>query len=177
MTCGDDDQRPESWIEFGLKSAFPQPAGAGLSSLPVRPELRTRTTGPCDTKAFTTVANRMSYTKPTDQTAGVVAALVELDVRPAERVLIMPPDGPGFAEAFAATIQQGAVPLPVNPLLPVPDIVAVAAEAGARLVLASADQIHALADLDTEPPVLIDGPQGLWAAALRLRLSEESPRH
>jgi acyl-coenzyme A synthetase/AMP-(fatty) acid ligase len=111
----------------------------------------------------------MSYTKPTDQTAGVVAALVELDVRPAERVLIMLPDGPGFAEAFAATIRQGAVPLPVNPLLPVPDIVAVAAEAGARLVLASADQIHALADLDAEPPVLIDGPQGLWAAALRLR--------
>jgi acyl-CoA synthetase (AMP-forming)/AMP-acid ligase II len=111
----------------------------------------------------------MSCTKPTDQTAGVVAALVELDVRLAERVLIMLPDGPGFAEAFAATIQQGAVPLPVNPLLSVPDIVAVAAEAGARLVLASADQIHALADLDTEPPVLIDGPQGLWAAALRLR--------
>jgi benzoate-CoA ligase len=145
-------------------------AGRGrLSSLSVRPDLCTRTTGPCDTKAFTTVANRMSYTKPTDQTAGVVAALVELDVRLAERVLIMLPDGPGFAEAFAATIQQGAVPLPVNPLLPVSDIVAVAAEAGARLVVASADQIHALADLDTEPPVMIDGPQGLWAVALRLR--------
>jgi acyl-CoA synthetase (AMP-forming)/AMP-acid ligase II len=39
-------------------------------------------------------------------------------VRPAERVLIMLPDGPGFAEAFAGTIKQGAVPLPVNPLLP-----------------------------------------------------------
>ena len=109
----------------------------------------------------------MSYA---DQTAAVAAALAELGLRVEDRVLIMLPDGPGFAEAFAATIQQGAVPLPVNPLLPVPDIVAVAAGAGARLVLASADQIHALADLDTEPPVLIDGPQGLWAAALRLRL-------
>ena len=176
MTCEDDDQHPEYWIESRTEVA-PTARPGPLVVPSARPELRTRTTGPCDTKAFTTVANRMSYTKPTDQTAAVVAALVELDVRPADRVLIMLPDGPGFAEAFAATIQQGAVPLPVNPLLPVPDIVAVAAEAGARLVLASADQIHALADLDTEPPVLIDGPQGLWAAALRLRLSEESPRH
>jgi dTDP-4-dehydrorhamnose reductase len=66
-------------------------------------------------------------------------------------------------------IQQGAVPLPVNPLLPVHDLVAAAAEAGARLVLASTDQIHAPAERDTEPPVLIDGPQEFWAAALRPR--------
>jgi benzoate-CoA ligase len=119
----------------------------------------------------------MSYRKLSDQALAAAAALGELDVRPDDRVLIMLPDGPGFAEAFAGTIKQGAVPLPVNPPLPAHDLVAVAAEAGARLVLASADQIHALADLDTSPPVLIDRPQGLWAAALRLRLSEESPRH
>jgi long-chain acyl-CoA synthetase len=117
----------------------------------------------------------MSYSKPADRTAAVVAALAELGVGPEERVLIMLPDGPGFADAFAGTIQQGAVPLPVNPLLPAHDLVAVAAAAGARLVLASADQIHALADLDAEPPLLVDGPQGLWAAALRLR-QPESPQ-
>ena len=111
----------------------------------------------------------MSYSTPVDRTTAVVAALAELGVRPEERVLILLPDGPGFAEAFAGTIQHEAVPLPVNPLLPAHGIAAAAAEAGARLVLASADQIHALAGLDTEPPVLIDGPQGLWAAALRLR--------
>jgi acyl-CoA synthetase (AMP-forming)/AMP-acid ligase II len=116
----------------------------------------------------------MSYTKPADQAAAVIAALTELDVRPEDRVLIMLPDGPGFAEAFAGTIKQGAVPLPVNPLLPAHDIVAVAAEAGARLLLASPEQIHALADLDAQPSVLIDGPRGHWATALRLRLSEES---
>jgi len=110
----------------------------------------------------------MSYPKPSDQTAAVVAALAELGVRPDDRVLIMLPDGPGFAEAFAGTIQQGAVPLPVNPLLPVHDIVTAATDAGARLVLATADQIHALADLESEPPILVDGPQGFWAAALRL---------
>jgi acyl-CoA synthetase (AMP-forming)/AMP-acid ligase II len=115
----------------------------------------------------------MSYNTPADHTAAVVAALAELGVRPGERVLIMLPDGPGFAEAFAGTIERQAVPLPVNPLLPAHGIVALAAEAGARLVLASSDQIHALADLGAQPPVLIEGSQGLWAAALRLRLSEE----
>ncbi|MEA2958999.1 MAG: long-chain acyl-CoA synthetase [Alphaproteobacteria bacterium] len=119
----------------------------------------------------------MSYRNLSDQALAVAAALGELDVRPDDRVLIMLPDGPGFAEAFAGTIQQGAVPLPVNPLLLAHGIVAAAAEAGARLVLASADQIHALTDLDADPPILIEGPRGPWAAALRLRLSEESPRH
>jgi acyl-CoA synthetase (AMP-forming)/AMP-acid ligase II len=112
----------------------------------------------------------MSYSKPADQTAAVVAALVELGVRPGDRVLIMLPDGPGFAEAFAGTIAHGAVPLPVNPLLPAHDIVAVADEAGAQLVLASADQVPELANLTAASPVLVDGPQGRWAAALRLRL-------
>jgi acyl-CoA synthetase (AMP-forming)/AMP-acid ligase II len=118
----------------------------------------------------------MSYFKPADQTAAVVAAaLAELGVRVEDRVLIMLPDGPGFAKAFAGTIKHGAVPLPADPLLPAHGIVAVAAEAGAQLVLASADRVSELADLAAEPPVLVDGPHGPWAAALRLRLSEELP--
>jgi acyl-CoA synthetase (AMP-forming)/AMP-acid ligase II len=117
----------------------------------------------------------MSYSKPADQTAAAVAALGEIGVRPEERVMIMLPDGPGFAEAFAGAIEQGAVPLPANPLLPAHGIVAVAAEAGAHLVLASADRVSELAGLAAEPPVLVDGPQGPWAAVLRLRLSEALP--
>jgi acyl-CoA synthetase (AMP-forming)/AMP-acid ligase II len=117
----------------------------------------------------------MSYPKPVDQTAAVVAALAELDVRPEERVLIMLPDGPGFAEAFAGTIEHGAVPLPVDPLLPAHGIAAVAAEADAQLILVSADRVPALDDLDAQPPVLVYGPHGRWAAVLRLRLSEDFP--
>jgi acyl-CoA synthetase (AMP-forming)/AMP-acid ligase II len=116
----------------------------------------------------------MSCSKPVRQTAAVAAALAELGVRPDDRVLIMLPDSPGFADAFAGTIQQGAVPLPVNPLLPAHNLVAAAAKAGARLVLASTDQIHALADLDAEPPILIEGPRGPWAAALRLHQAGEA---
>jgi acyl-CoA synthetase (AMP-forming)/AMP-acid ligase II len=88
-------------------------------------------------------------------------------------VLIMLSEGPGFAEAFAGV--QGAVPLPVDPLLPADDILAVAAEAGARLVLVLADRIPALAGLEAKPPVLINGPHGGSAAALRLRQAGNSP--
>ena len=132
----------------------------------------------CGTKTIsvTLVDYSMSHSTPADQTAAVVAALAQLGVRPEERVLIMLPDGPGFAEAFAATIAHEAVPLPVDPLLPAHGIVAIAAEAGAQLVLASADRVSELADLAAEPPVLVDGPAGApWAAVLRLRSSEERP--
>ncbi len=110
-----------------------------------------------------------SYSEPVDPAAEVVAALAKLDAHPGDRMLIMLPDGPGFAEAFAGVIRQGAVPLPVDPLLSADDIVAVAAEAGARLVLVFANRLSELADLEAEPPVLIDGTHGHWAVALRLR--------
>ena len=104
-----------------------------------------------------------------EQAAAVAAALAELDVRPNDRVLIMLPDGRDFAPAFAGVIHHGAVPLPINPLLPAHDVLAAAAASGARLVLAAADRINVLADLDAKPPLLITGPHGPWAAVLRLR--------
>ena len=52
----------------------------------------------------------MSYPKLVKQTSAVAAALAELNVRAGDRVLIMLPDGPGFADAFARTIQQRGVP-------------------------------------------------------------------
>jgi long-chain acyl-CoA synthetase len=119
----------------------------------------------------------MSYSRSAEQTAAVATALAELGVRPGDRVLVMLPDGPGFAEAFAGTIKHEAVPLPVNPQLSSHDIVATAGKTGARLLLASADQIQTLTQMGAKPPILIDGPQGApWAAALRLcLLSEEFP--
>jgi acyl-CoA synthetase (AMP-forming)/AMP-acid ligase II len=99
----------------------------------------------------------------------ITAALVNLELRPEERVLIMLPDGPGFGEILTCVTRRGAVPLPVNPQLPAHLIPPVAAEAGARLVVTSVDRIHALADLAVEPPVLVEGPQGPWAVAIRLR--------
>lgn len=114
------------------------------------------------------VTTSMSYPTSAERTTAVATALAKLGVRPGDRVLILLLDGPGFAEAFAGTIEHQAVPLPVNPLLPAPEIATAATTAGARLLLAWPEQIHALTDLGTEPPVLINGTEEPWAAVLRV---------
>lgn len=129
---------------------------------------------PSETINFLHAIINEGYPEPINQAAAVAAALAELEVRPADRVLVMLFEGPGFADAFAGVIQQGAVPLPANPLLSARDMVAVAAEADARLVLVSADRVAALADFAARPPVLVDGSHGGWAAVLRLRQAGNS---
>jgi transcriptional regulator with XRE-family HTH domain len=129
---------------------------------------------PTGTISFLNRIINESCPQASDQTTAVVAALAEVNARPGDRVLIMLSEGPGFAEAFAGVIQQGAVPLPVDPLLPAQNVPALAAEAGARLVLVSADRIPALAGLEAKPPVLINGPNGGWVATLRPRRAGNS---
>lgn len=121
-----------------------------------------------DTQAISYGAHSINYREMADRGAAVAAVLADLGVRREERVLILMPDGPGFVEAFVGVLQQGALPLPVNPVLSASVIAEIAADTGARLVVTSAERIRALADLQAEPPVLVDGPEGPWAAALRL---------
>ncbi|MDQ2882259.1 MAG: AMP-binding protein [Actinomycetota bacterium] len=111
----------------------------------------------------------MSLPQLADRVAAVAAVLAELDVHRNERVLIMLPDEPGFDESFAGAVHQDAVPLPVSPRLRAHDLAAAAVAAGAHVVLVSPDQLPALTELDTGPAILINGPDGPWVAALRLR--------
>ena len=105
----------------------------------------------------------------TEEAVSVAAALAELEVSPDDRVLIMLPDGPGFIDAFIGVTKQGAVPLAVNPHLEAADVAVAAAEFGAGAALITAQRVPALAGLGAKPPVPVNGPQGLWAAAVRLR--------
>jgi hypothetical protein len=127
---------------------------------------------PTDTLSMVQEIIKDSDPQPIDQTGEVVAALARLQIRAGDRVLIMLSDGPGFVEAFTGTIQQGAVPLPVDPLLPANEVALVAAAAGARLMLVASDRLAALADLYAESPVLIGGLGEHWAAALRLHQAD-----
>jgi acyl-CoA synthetase (AMP-forming)/AMP-acid ligase II len=135
----------------------------------------TRQSRGAETPSANLVTKSMSYSTSAERTAAVVTALAELCVRPGERVLILLSDGPGFTEAFVGTIQHQAVPLPVSPLLSAPEITVAATRAGAQLLLGSPEQIHTLTDLGTEPPVLVNGVQGPWAAALRLSSVSNKP--
>ena len=49
--------------------------------------------------------------------AGAARAVLDLDVRREERVLIAGFDSPGWVASFLGAIQIGAIPVPVNPLL------------------------------------------------------------
>jgi acyl-CoA synthetase (AMP-forming)/AMP-acid ligase II len=110
----------------------------------------------------------MSLPQLVDQAAAVAAVLAELDVHRNDPILITLPDGPGFAESFAGAVHQDALPLPAGPLLSAVELVAAAAAARARVVLASPAQLPTWADVNPEPPILINGPHGPWVAALRL---------
>ncbi|HET9255712.1 MAG TPA: AMP-binding protein [Pseudonocardiaceae bacterium] len=99
--------------------------------------------------------------------ATAIAALADLGMRIGDRVLIMLPDGPGFAELITCVEEEGGVPLPLSPQLSAQEVARVAAAARARLVLIPVDRIPALADLSAEP-VLMNDPQGPWAAGFRL---------
>jgi acyl-CoA synthetase (AMP-forming)/AMP-acid ligase II len=136
--------------------------------------LSVRAQSPTDTLNLLKEILKDSTPQPIDQAGEVVAALARLEVRAGDRILMMLSDGPGFVEAFAGTIQQGAVPLPADPLSPANEVTTVAAAAGVRLVLVAQDRLVALADLHGEPPVLIGGPDGHWAAALRLHQAASS---
>lgn len=111
----------------------------------------------------------MSLPRLVDRAAAVAAVLAELDVQRHEPVLITLPEGPGFAESFAAAVDQEAVPLPASPLWSASELAAAMAAAQARVVLAAPDQLPAWVELDTEPAILINGPHGPWIAAVRLR--------
>jgi hypothetical protein len=83
-----------------------------------------------------------------------------------DRVLIMLPDGWDFAPAFAGVIGHGAMPRPINPLLPAHYVL------GTRRRRKSPTSaalwpipIDALADLDAEPSLFILGHTGLGSRA------------
>jgi acyl-CoA synthetase (AMP-forming)/AMP-acid ligase II len=111
----------------------------------------------------------MSLPQLIDRAAAVAAVLAELDVHRDEPVLIMLPDGPGFVESFTGAVDRNALPLPVSPLLSVPELVAAAAAARPGWCWPRRDQLPMLAELNAEAAILVNGPHGPWVAALRLR--------
>jgi benzoate-CoA ligase len=84
----------------------------------------------------------------------VAAGLRGLGVRPEERVALVLLDGIEFAATFLAALRIGAVPLPLNPLLPGRDLGLTIAEARARVLLVSGERAGLLPDLVEEAPEL-----------------------
>ncbi len=82
------------------------------------------------------------------------AALRGAGVRPEERVVLVLPDGADLVAAFLGALRIGAVPVPLNALLPARDLVAIVADTRARVALLSAARAGIAGDLAAGAPEL-----------------------
>jgi benzoate-CoA ligase family protein len=96
----------------------------------------------------------MNYEELLDAVRAASGGLRSLGVRPEERVMMTLRDGPELAMAILAAMRIGAVALPVNPLLPPRDLVAIARDARARCAIVSADAAALIAALTEGAPDL-----------------------
>ncbi len=71
--------------------------------------------------AFVDGKEAMSYGELAQRARHVAAGLAELGVRPEQRVVLVMLDTVDFPAAFLGVMLAGAVPVPVNTLLPTPD--------------------------------------------------------
>ena len=99
-------------------------------------------------------AETYTYREVLDQVEQVAGSLRAAGVRPEERVAMVMLDSIEFIACFLGAMRIGAVPLPVNPLLPGRDLGVVIADSRARVVVVSAERAGSVADLVAGAPEL-----------------------
>ena len=102
-------------------------------------------TGQGDRIAIRSRGRSWTYSEVLSEVERIAGGLRARGVRPEERVLLVLVDSVPFAAAFLATLRIGAVPVLVNPLLPIRDISVIAADSRARLALVSDERVDAAA--------------------------------
>lgn len=93
-----------------------------------------------------------TYAQVADEVVCVGAALRANGVAAEQRVALVLLDSIEFVTAFLGVMRIGAIPVPLNPLLPGRDLGVIAAEARARTVIASTAVADGLADLTAGAP-------------------------
>ncbi len=98
-----------------------------------------------------------------ERTAG---SLRTIGVQPEQRVAMVMLDSVEFVATFLGAMRIGAIPLPINPLLPGRDLGAITADARARIVVVSGDRAASIPDLVAATPeveriVVTDTEQGI----------------
>jgi benzoate-CoA ligase len=95
-----------------------------------------------------------TYREVLDQVEQVACGLRAAGVRSEERVAMVMLDSIEFIAVFLGAMRIGAVPLPINPLLPGRDLGVIIADARARMVVVSAERAHSVGDLVAGTPEL-----------------------
>jgi benzoate-CoA ligase family protein len=96
----------------------------------------------------------VTYGELLAQVSRAAAGLRDLGVGPEDRVLLVLLDGSEFVTAFLAALRLGAIPLPLNPLLPGGDLALAASDARARVAVVSFERASVAADLVAGAPEL-----------------------
>lgn len=117
--------------------------------------------------AIAVLPGGVSISYQENEAAALAAALDSLGVRPDEQVLVVMPDGSGFAEAVIGTLRAAAVPVPVNPSAQ-QNLMAYVIDADARLVVVPPGDSPQFATLRPTRTVPVRASQGTWATILLL---------
>lgn len=90
--------------------------------------------------ALVTDGDSVTYSQLLDQVIAVAGGLRELGVRPEGRIVLVLLDGVEFVVTFLAATRLGAIPLPLNPLLPAQDVALAAADSRSRVAVISGER-------------------------------------
>lgn len=105
-----------------------------------------------DRVAIRTSRRTLTYADVQAEVIAAAAALRALGVRPEERVAMAMLDSVEFVATFLGAMRIGAIPLPMNPLLPGRDLGVIVADSRARVVVISDEKAAAITDLRAGAP-------------------------
>lgn len=93
-----------------------------------------------------------TYAEVADEVARAASSLRGLGIQPEQRVAMSMLDSMEFVAVFLGAMRIGAVPLPMNPLLPGRDLAVIASDARATVAVVSAGVADRVADLCVGAP-------------------------
>jgi len=96
----------------------------------------------------------LTYEELQGRVGRTAGALRAIGVRPEERVAMAMLDSVEFISVFLGAMRIGAVPVPMNPLLPGRDLGVIVADSRARVVVVSDEKSAAISDLKAGAPEL-----------------------
>ena len=94
-----------------------------------------------DQPALLTAQGAVTYGELADRAARTATALTAMGVQRGDAVALLLKDSLLFCAAYLGALRAGAIAIPLNPRLPVADLVYVIEDSRARLVLADAEQL------------------------------------
>ncbi len=105
-----------------------------------------------DRTAIRCEGRTVTYDEVQSEVARTAGALRALGVRAEERVAMAMLDSVEFVAVFLGAMRIGAVPVPMNPLLPGRDLGVIVADSRARVVMVSGEKSAAIPDLRAGAP-------------------------